>query len=54
MESFFIVGAYRIDMIAKCMDLDNDIGGYNMDISLLNNTVNAIAGAKNSPGINSF
>lgn len=38
MESFFTVGASRIDLIGKVMDLDNEIGGYNFDIPLLENT----------------
>ncbi len=42
MESFFIAGAARIDLIAKIMDLDNDIGGYGFDIQLLNETQKAI------------
>ncbi|KAJ7328563.1 hypothetical protein OS493_024480 [Desmophyllum pertusum] len=31
-ERFFIAGAARIDLIAKVIDLDNAIGGYNFDI----------------------
>ncbi|XP_078345067.1 uncharacterized protein LOC144630573 [Oculina patagonica] len=42
MVSFFITGAARIDMIAKVMDLDNDIGGYSFDIELLKETQKAI------------
>ena len=42
-ESFFIAGAARIDLIGKVMDLDNDIGGYNFDIPLLENTKKSIA-----------
>ena len=42
-ESFFIAGAARVDLIAKVMDLDNDIGGYNFDIPLLEETQKAIA-----------
>ncbi|XP_078356069.1 uncharacterized protein LOC144640885, partial [Oculina patagonica] len=41
--SFFIAGAARIDLIAKIMDLDNDIGGYSFDIQLLNETSKAIS-----------
>ncbi|XP_078344331.1 uncharacterized protein LOC144629949 isoform X1 [Oculina patagonica] len=37
-ESFFITGAARIDLIAKVMDLDNDIGGYSFDIDVLKKT----------------
>ena len=42
-ESFFIAGASRIDLIGKCLDLDNDIGGYLFDIPLLEETEKAIA-----------
>lgn len=42
MESFFTVGASRIDLIGKVMDLDNEIGGYNFDIPLLEDTEEAI------------
>ncbi len=38
LESFFIAGAARIDLIGKVMDLDNEIGGYNFDIPLLDDT----------------
>lgn len=41
-ERFFIAGSARIDLIAKVIDLDNDIGGYNFDIRNLNETVNDI------------
>ena len=41
-ESFFIAGAARIDLIAEIMNLDNDIGGYNFDIPLLAQTEEAI------------
>ena len=37
-ESFFIAGAARIDLIGEVMDLDNEIGGYNFDIPLLEET----------------
>ena len=37
-ERFFIAGAARIDLIAKVIDLDNDIGGYNFDIANLKET----------------
>ena len=52
LESFFIAGAARIDLIGKVMDLDNEIGGYNFDIPLLKETEKAIrdvgrAGGKN-------
>ena len=39
-ESFFIAGAARIDLIAKVIDLDNEIGGYNFDILNLEETQN--------------
>ena len=42
LESYFIAGAARIDLIAKIIDLDNDIGGYNFDIPLLSETERAI------------
>jgi len=42
LQSYFIAGAARIDLIAKVIDLDNEIGGYNFDIPLLIKTENAI------------
>ena len=42
-ESYFVLGAARIDMIAKVMDLDNSIGGHSFDIPLLHQTEMAIA-----------
>jgi len=48
-ESFFIAGAARIDLIGKVMDLDNDLGGYLFDIPLLEETENAIAEAGEQP-----
>ena len=50
-ESFFIAGSARIDLIAKVMDLDNDIGGYNFDIPVLIDTEKAITDIGKSPGI---
>ncbi len=41
-KRFFIAGSARIDLIAKVIDLDNDIGGYNFDIRNLNETANDI------------
>lgn len=41
-ENFFISGAARIDLIAKVIDLDNDIGGLNFDIPLLEETEDAL------------
>ncbi|XP_031560607.1 uncharacterized protein LOC116296689 [Actinia tenebrosa] len=46
-ESFFVLGAARIDMIAKIMDLDNTIGGHNFDIPLLEKTEKAITELSN-------
>lgn len=47
-EQFFSYGAVRIDLIGKVMDLDNEIGGYNFDIPLLEETeqsLQAVSGA---------
>jgi len=41
-ERFFIAGAARIDLIAKVIDLDNAIGGYNFDIPNLEETSNTL------------
>ncbi|KAL9982974.1 hypothetical protein ACROYT_G005089 [Oculina patagonica] len=41
-EQFFIAGAARIDLIAKVIDLDNEIGGYNFHINNLKETSNEI------------
>ncbi|KAL9982967.1 hypothetical protein ACROYT_G005082 [Oculina patagonica] len=41
-QRFFIAGAARIDLIAKVIDLDNEIGGLNFDIPNLEETSNAI------------
>ena len=49
-ESFFIAGSARIDLIAKVMNLDNDIGGYNFDIPVLQDTEKAITDISTSPG----
>ena len=49
-ENFFIDGAARIDLIAKIIDLDNDIGGLNFDIPNLEETANEIESLRNSPG----
>ena len=49
-ESYFITGEARIDLIAKIMDLDNDIGGYNFDIPLLQKTEDAITAVVQSKG----
>lgn len=50
-ESFFIAGSQRIDLIAKCMELDNDIGGFNYDIPLLENTQESIKKLGQTQGI---
>ena len=50
-ESYFIVGGARIDMIGKVMELDNNIGTYNFDIPLLEKTEKAIIAAGKSKGI---
>lgn len=47
---FFIAGAARIDLIAKVIDLDNSIGGYNFDILNLEETSNAIGSLSESGG----
>ena len=52
--SFFIVASVRIDLIAKVMDLDNDIGTYNFDIPLLENTQREIRSITQSPGMITF
>ena len=49
-ERFFIAGAARIDLIAKVIDLDNDIGGYIFDIANLKETVNEIDSFRNARG----
>ena len=50
-ESYFIVGGARIDMIGKVMELDNNIGTYNFDIPLLEKTEKGIIAAGKSKGI---
>ena len=42
MERYFIAGAARIDLIAKVIDLDNAIGGYNFDLLNLQETINEL------------
>jgi len=49
-ESFFIVGASRIDLIARVLELDNEIGGYNFDIALLGETEQVITDVRSSTG----
>ena len=50
-ESYFILGSARIDMIAKVMDLDNGIGGHDFDIPLLAETEKAIKDLSKPPGL---
>ncbi|KAJ7392019.1 hypothetical protein OS493_014955 [Desmophyllum pertusum] len=50
-EQFFISGSTRIDLIGKCIDLDNEIGGYNFDIPLLEETQLSLTSAKQPQGI---
>ena len=51
-EQFFISGSARIDLIAKVMDLDNDIGGLNFDIPLLEETEQALLTVTATTGTN--
>lgn len=51
---FFIAGAARIDLIAKVIDLDNDIGGYNFDIINLEETSNNIQSLSEIGGKNYY
>lgn len=51
-EQFFIAGAARIDLIAKVIDLDNDIGGYIFDINNLRETSKEISSLANSDSKN--
>lgn len=50
LESYFIAGAARIDLIGKITDLDNEIGGYNFDIPLLEETATTIKDLGNPSG----
>ena len=52
MENYFIQGAARIDLIAKVIDLDNEIGGYNFDIPKLEETENELQALRNIGGEN--
>ena len=52
-EAFFIAGSTRIDLIAKCMDLDNEIGGYDFDIPLLQETEDAMTEIAKPTGMKS-
>ena len=51
MENFFISGAARIDLIAKVLDLDNDMGGLNFDIPLLEEMEDALTSLSEPTGI---
>ncbi|KAL9956907.1 hypothetical protein ACROYT_G038462 [Oculina patagonica] len=42
-ENFFIAASTRIDLIAKVLDLDNDIGTFNFDIENLAETENQLS-----------
>ena len=50
LESYFIAWAARIDLIGKITDLDNEIGGYNFDIPLLEETATTIKDLGNPSG----
>ena len=54
MENFFISGAARIDLIAKVLDLDNDMGGLNFDIPLLEEMEDALTSLSERLGIWGF
>jgi len=53
-ERFFIAGAARIDLIAKVIDLDNAIGGYNFDIPNLEETSNILQSLSQTGGKNYY
>jgi len=53
-EKFFISGAARIDLIAKVVDLDNDMRGLNFDIPLLEEMENALTSLSEPTGIGGF
>ena len=50
LESFFAVGAARIDLIAILLELDNQIGGDMYDIKVVEDTKKAIIDASRSLG----
>lgn len=52
-EHFFISGAARIDLIAKVMDLDNELGGLIFDIPLLTETEDALTTLTQPTGMKS-
>ena len=49
-ERFFIAGSARIDLIAKVVDLDNDIGGLNFNIPNLEETASKLQSISNMIG----
>lgn len=49
-EQFFSYGAARIDLIGKVLDLDNEIGGYNYDIPMLEETERSLLEAPEQTG----
>ncbi len=51
-QRFFVAGGARIDLIAKVIDLDNEIGGHNFDIPNLEETSNAIQSLSETGGKN--
>ena len=54
LESFFAVGAARIDLIAILLELDNQIGGDMYDIKVVEDTKKAIVDAGRSPGTGGY
>lgn len=53
-ESFFLTGEQRIELIAKVMDLDNEIGGLNFDIKLFQQTRESITNNEETQGTCTF
>ncbi len=53
-QRFFIAGAARIDLIAKVIDLDTQIGGFNFDIPNVEETSNTIQSLGETGGRNFF
>ena len=50
LDTFFTLGAARIDLIAIIMELDNQIGGDMYDVKVVKDTKDAILNASKSPG----
>ena len=50
-EQFFINAASRIDFIGKIIDLDNEMGGHNFDIPLLEETQQSLTSVNHPEGI---